>query len=99
MLFTRHTTPLRRLDRCAFRSQIVEVECAREYEGKGAMPSYIAHGVIEGFSEVAHPVGLRHMVDSGLLRGIWLWSSGGGWGVRTSRSTAEGEGRHTRQQD
>ena len=29
--------------------QIVEVECQREYEGKGAHPNYIAHGVIEGF--------------------------------------------------
>eukprot|EP01043_Picozoa_sp_COSAG02_P058621 COSAG02_NODE_7328_length_3061_cov_5.107698_4_plen_225_part_00 len=33
-------------------AQIVEVECQREYEGKGAHPNYIAKGVIEGFPEV-----------------------------------------------
>ena len=31
--------------------QLVEVQCQREYEGKGAYPNYIAHGVIEGFEE------------------------------------------------
>lgn len=31
--------------------QIVEVQCAREYEGKGAFPNYIAGGVIDGFEE------------------------------------------------
>lgn len=31
--------------------QLVEVQCAREYEGKGAYPNYIARGVIEGFEE------------------------------------------------
>lgn len=46
------------------------------------MPSYIGNGVIEGFPEVNQPVGLRHVIDSGLIAGLWLWSSGGGWAVR-----------------
>ena len=33
-------------------AQIVEVECQREYEGKGAHPNYIAQGVIDGFAEL-----------------------------------------------
>ena len=31
--------------------QVVEVQCQREYEGKGAHPNYIAKGVIDGFEE------------------------------------------------
>lgn len=60
-------------------SQIVEVQCQREYEGKGAYPSYIARGVIEGFPEVAKPIGLRHWSQSSLWNGVWTWSRGGGW--------------------
>lgn len=61
---------------------IVEVQCAREYEGKGAFPNYIAHGVIEGFEEhAANPSqSLRHLwQNSPLMRGVWTWSRGGGW--------------------
>lgn len=61
---------------------IVEVQAAREYEGKGAFPNYIAHGVIEGFEEHASnpSQSLRHLwLNSPLLRGIWTWSRGGGW--------------------
>jgi hypothetical protein len=61
---------------------IVEVQCAREYEGKGAMPNYIANGVIEGFEEhTANPTqSLRHLwQNSPLMRGVWTWSRGGGW--------------------
>ncbi|MCC5843707.1 MAG: hypothetical protein JJU05_05590 [Verrucomicrobia bacterium] len=59
--------------------QIVEVQCAREYEGKGAYPNYIARGVIEGFPEVPNPLGLKHWRESPLFRGGWTWSRGGGW--------------------
>ena len=61
---------------------IVEVQCAREYEGKGAYPNYIAHGVIDGFEEHAANPGqsLRHLWQSSpLMRGVWTWSRGGGW--------------------
>ena len=66
--------------------QIIEVQCAREYEGKGAYPNYIANGVIEGFEEHQlkpsegrfNSIGAfaRH---SPLYAGIWTWSRGGGW--------------------
>ena len=66
--------------------QIIEVQCAREYEGKGAYPNYIAHGVIEGFEE--HLLSTKQTQfnsigtfarQSPLFAGIWTWSRGGGW--------------------
>ncbi len=66
--------------------QVIEVQCAREYEGKGAYPNYVAHGVIEGFEEHAHMPeeeinSLREFVQNKpeLFGGIWTWSRGGGW--------------------
>lgn len=59
--------------------QIVEVQCQREYEGKGAFPSYVARGVIEGFTEVPAPQGLREWVRTPQFAGLWTWSRGGGW--------------------
>ncbi|WP_218944456.1 hypothetical protein [Maribacter luteus] len=66
--------------------QIIEVQSAREYEGKGAYPNYIANGVIEGFEEHARmPEGqinsIKEFVETkpGLYAGIWTWSRGGGW--------------------
>eukprot|EP00667_Euglena_gracilis_P003552 EG_transcript_3561 len=60
--------------------QIVEVQCAREYEGKGAFPNYIAHGVIAGFPEQPKVKGLAHVLASPVVRGLFTWSRGGGWG-------------------
>lgn len=63
--------------------QIVEVQCQREYEGKGAHPNYIAHGVIDGFSELkgSQPVySLSQLTGNPLFSGVWTWSRGGGWG-------------------
>lgn len=66
--------------------QIVEVQCAREYEGKGAYPNYIANSVIEGFEEHAHMPeeainSLEEFIKErpDLYAGIWTWSRGGGW--------------------
>ncbi len=67
--------------------QIIEVQCAREYEGKGAYPNYIAHGVIEGFEE--HQTmpeerikSLREFAEKrpDIYAGVWTWTRGGGWG-------------------
>jgi len=65
---------------------IVEVQCAREYEGKGAYPEYIDNGVIEGFEEHQLRMGsgqIRSLRDvyerSPLFCGLWTWSRGGGW--------------------
>jgi len=62
--------------------QIVEVECQREYEGKGAYPNYIAEGVINGFEEQKNDSlsgGLKALKDNPLFAGVWTWSRGGGW--------------------
>lgn len=59
--------------------QVVEVQCQREYEGKGAYPNYIARGVIEGFEEQAERKGLGDIQDHPLYAGIYTWSRGGGW--------------------
>ncbi len=68
--------------------QIIEVQCSREYEGKGAFPNYIAGGVINGFPEYEWQMqegqnkSLRDVVncENSLVKGIWTWSRGGGWG-------------------
>lgn len=65
--------------------QLVEVQCAREYEGKGTYPNYIARGVIEGFEEDFHKKEegkywcLRDIYNTGKLVGMWTWTRGGGW--------------------
>lgn len=66
--------------------QIIEVQCAREYEGKGAYPNYVANGVIEGFEEHAKmPADKINSLSSfyektpELFAGVWTWSRGGGW--------------------
>ena len=58
--------------------QMVEVQCQREYEGKGAYPNYIARGVIEGFEE-HHGQSIRNLWHNPLIAGIFTWSRGGGW--------------------
>lgn len=67
--------------------QVVEVQAAREYEGKGAYPNYIAGGVIHGFTElewVMQPGQTKCLMDvaaqdDSLIKGLWTWSRGGGW--------------------
>lgn len=59
--------------------QLIEVQCQREYEGKGAYPNYIMEGVINGFEENAKKIGLKDLVSHPQIRGIFGWSRGGGW--------------------
>lgn len=62
--------------------QIVEVQCQREYEGKGAYPNYIANGVINGFEEEKSSYAMHSLKEfskSPLFAGVWTWSRGGGW--------------------
>ncbi len=65
--------------------QLVEVQCAREYEGKGTYPNYIAKGVIEGFEEDISKKDegkywcIRDIYKTGKLVGMWTWTRGGGW--------------------
>ncbi|MEO5712328.1 MAG: hypothetical protein ABIT37_02480 [Luteolibacter sp.] len=64
---------------------LVEVQCQREYEGKGAFPHFIAAGVIDGFEEdsretaPAGPRCLRDLIDREAFSGLLTWSRGGGW--------------------
>ncbi len=60
--------------------QVIEVQCQREYEGKGAYPNYAAYGVLEGFAEMpGGRRGIRELADHPLIRGVYTWSRGGGW--------------------
>ncbi|WP_223552213.1 hypothetical protein [Aestuariivivens sp. NBU2969] len=62
--------------------QIVEVQCQREYEGKGAHPNYIAEAVINGFEEYEDLEGHKCLDDLKVnpnFKGVWTWSRGGGW--------------------
>lgn len=59
--------------------QVVEVQCQREYEGKGAYPSYIMNGVINGFTENKIKIGLKDIANDPHICGIYTWSRGGGW--------------------
>ncbi len=62
--------------------QVVEVQCQREYEGKGAYPNYVMNGVINGFEEydlTKHPNCLNNIKTNPNFAGIYSWSRGGGW--------------------
>jgi hypothetical protein len=67
--------------------QLIEVQCAREYEGKGAFPNYITNGVINGFPEHAclrdegKIASIRDFAETKpeLFAGVWTWTRGGGW--------------------
>jgi hypothetical protein len=49
--------------------QIVEFQCAREYEGKGAFPDFIGGEISKGY---------RYAQAKGAV-GVWNWHHGGGW--------------------
>ena len=65
--------------------QIIEVQCQREYEGKGAYPNYVMDGVINGFEEFSTNTpqngnkGLNDIKNNPNFKGVWSWSRGGGW--------------------
>ncbi len=50
--------------------QIVEFQCAREYEGKGAFPDYVGE---------EHAAAMRYIRQRGAV-GVAIWHFGGGWG-------------------
>jgi len=59
--------------------QIIEVQCQREYEGKGAYPNYVMDGVINGFDENTKKIGLKNLLGHPKILGVYSWSRGGGW--------------------
>jgi len=60
-------------------NQIIEVQCQREYEGKGAYPSYVMNDVVNGDSSLRNPIGLKNIVNNPLIKGVYVWPRGGGW--------------------
>jgi hypothetical protein len=50
--------------------QLIEFQCQREYEGKGAYPNFVGPGIAEGH---------RYAQEKG-AEGVWHWHHGGGWG-------------------
>jgi hypothetical protein len=75
--------------------QIVEAQSRMEAYGKGAHPYYSAIGVINGWPEtrykivngyqtnelqdVKDPRGVKDVLSSGVINGVFTWSHGGGW--------------------
>lgn len=65
--------------------QLIEIQCQREYEGKGAHPNYIMEGVVNGFEELrilqepGSLISLKQFKEHPLYAGIWTWTRGGGW--------------------
>ena len=59
--------------------QVIEIQCQREYEGKGAYPSYVMSGVIDGFDEFPNKKGLKDILNHPNVKGLYTWSRGGGW--------------------
>jgi len=59
---------------------IYELECQREYEGKGAMPNYQPPLWRDGMPEVAPTMGLAEAAGRVNLVGLWAWARGGGYG-------------------
>ena len=50
--------------------QIIEFECDREFEGKGAFPNYVGPAYAQAM-QLARASGAK---------GVWIWDFGGGWG-------------------
>ncbi len=59
-------------------AQWAEFQMAREYEGKGAFPSYLGRYLAKGATEIAPTGGLADLRAKGVT-GAWCWARGGGW--------------------
>ncbi|MBI2886788.1 MAG: hypothetical protein HYY02_06235 [Chloroflexi bacterium] len=59
--------------------RMVEFQAAREYEGKGAFPNYVAGIYAHGPPERGEQGGLREAHRAGVSQ-AWVWAKGGGWG-------------------
>ncbi len=65
---------------CGDRPIVYELECQREFEGKGAVPNYQAGLWRDGMPEMPDPIGLAEAGRRANLVGLWAWVRGGGWG-------------------
>jgi hypothetical protein len=66
----------------ANRPVLYELECQREFEGKGGVPNYQPTLWRDGLPEAfeADRGGLAQVADQVNLAGLWAWVRGGGWG-------------------
>ena len=65
---------------CGSRPIIYELECQREFEGKGAMPNYQPPLWRDGMPETGQQFGLIQAAEKVNLQGLWAWVRGGGYG-------------------
>jgi hypothetical protein len=69
---------------CGDRPIMYELQCQREFEGKGGVPNWQAPLWRDGCPEVAHLDGEVHGLSEAAgrvnLAGLWAWVRGGGWG-------------------
>ncbi len=59
-------------------ARMVELQAAREYEGKGAFPDYVPRIHAQGLPEAPGDGGLPAAHRAG-VRSAWVWAKGGGW--------------------
>ncbi|MEO0474942.1 MAG: hypothetical protein AAF085_03075 [Planctomycetota bacterium] len=71
----------------AGRPILYELQCQREFEGKGGVPNYQPTLWRDGLPEATLPDsetpdsgGLAQVADQVNLAGLWAWVRGGGWG-------------------
>ncbi len=63
------------------RPVIYELQCQREFEGKGGIPNWQVPLWRDGYPESkTKPAGLASIGKSVNLAGLWAWVRGGGWG-------------------
>ena len=68
---------------CGQRPILYELQCQREFEGKGGIPNWQADLWRDGCPETregSEPAGLVQVRDRVNLAGLWAWVRGGGWG-------------------
>lgn len=68
---------------CAGRPIIYELQCQREYEGKGGIPNWQVPLWRDGYPETRNAsevAGLAQAASQVNLAGLWAWVRGGGWG-------------------
>ena len=58
--------------------RMMELQAAREFEGKGAFPNYVGDIYAAGAPESPEPGGLRAASGWG-VDAAWVWPKGGGW--------------------
>lgn len=65
------------------RPVIYELQCQREFEGKGGLPNWQAPLWRDGYPETQNssvPTGLSSVAGKVNFAGLWAWVRGGGWG-------------------